>query len=117
MTGSVSQQGDIQPIGGVNQKIEGFFEICQARGLDGSQGVIIPRRNLANLMLRPEVVEAVRQGKFHIYGVSNVDEGIEILSGVTAGSRQKNGEFPEGTVNRRVEERLRTMADAMRGFH
>jgi lon-related putative ATP-dependent protease len=89
VTGSVNQKGEIQPIGGVNQKIEGFFQICKAKGLTGDQGVVIPRQNLRNLMLREEVTEAVRQGKFHVYAVSSVDEGIEALTGVEAGEKKK----------------------------
>jgi len=116
VTGSVSQHGDIQPIGGVNQKIEGFFEICETRGLDGTQGVVIPRRNLPNLMLKPEVIAAVRRGRFHIWAIATVDEGLEILTGVAAGQRDARGVFPAGTINRRVEDRLREMAAEMRGF-
>jgi ATP-dependent Lon protease len=116
VTGSVSQQGDVQPIGGVNQKIEGFFDICATRGLDGRQGVIIPRRNVPNLMLKPAVIEAVRRGRFHLWAISTIDEGMEILTGVAAGQRDERDEFPRGTVNRRVEDRLRHMAEEMKGF-
>jgi predicted ATP-dependent protease len=116
VTGSVSQQGAIQPIGGVNQKVEGFFEICAARGLDGTQGVLIPRRNLGNLMLKQEVLDAVRRGAFHLFAIATVDEGMEVLTGVAAGARDRRGEYPPGTINRRVEDRLRGMAEGMRTF-
>jgi predicted ATP-dependent protease len=103
VTGSVNQKGEIQPIGGVNQKIEGFFRVCQAKGLNGDQGVLIPDQNLRNLMLRDEVVDAVRQGQFHIYSARTVDEGIEVLTGIPAGERQKDGTYPENTVNYLVD--------------
>ena len=106
VTGSVNQKGEIQPIGGVNEKIEGFFEACKKKGLTGEQGVIIPSSNVKNLMLKKEVVEMVREGKFHIYPIKTVDEGMEILTGVPAGERGKDGLFPQGTVNRRVEDKL-----------
>ncbi|MBP3546235.1 MAG: AAA family ATPase [Alphaproteobacteria bacterium] len=106
VTGSINQFGDIQPIGGVNEKIEGFFDVCQHRGLTGDQGVIIPRTNVSNLMLREDVVAAVRDGKFHIYAIDNVDDGIEILTGIKAGKVNKNGEFPKGTVNYMVKQSL-----------
>jgi predicted ATP-dependent protease len=117
VTGSVNQKGEIQPIGGVNHKIEGFFKVCQAKGLAGDQGVLIPYQNLRNLMLREEVVAAVRQGQFHIYSAKTIDEGIEILSGVPAGERQKDGTYPEGTVNYLVDRRLKEMAERLRGFY
>jgi len=106
VTGSVNQRGEIQPIGGVNEKIEGFFEICKIKGLTGEQGVIIPKSNVKNLMLKKEIVEAVKQGKFHIYPISTVDEGMEILTDVPAGERGSDGLFPEGTINRKVEDKL-----------
>src|SRR6266498_34575 len=96
-----------------HQKIEGFFEICQARGLTGEQGVLIPRSNVQHLMLRAEVVEAVRAGQFHIWAVTTIDEGIELLMGVPAGARQFDGHFADGTVNRRVDQRLREFAACM----
>jgi len=117
VTGSVNQKGEIQPIGGVNQKIEGFFQICQAKGLNGNQGVIIPRQNLRNLMLRPEVVDAVREGKFHIYSVSTVDEGIEVLTGIDAGEKKKDGTYPEGSINERVDKQLKEMATKLKQFY
>jgi len=107
VTGSVNQRGEIQPIGGVNQKIEGFFEVCQAKGLTGEQGVIIPQSNVKNLMLKPKVIEAVREGKFHIYPISTIDKGMEILTSTEAGERGKDGSFPENTVNGRVQNKLK----------
>jgi lon-related putative ATP-dependent protease len=109
MTGSVNQHGQVQPIGGVNEKIEGFFEVCRVRGLSGEQGVIIPASNTKNLMLHPDVVEAVRRGEFHIYEVRSVDEAITLLTGVEAGEPNEEGEYPEGTVNARAFERLHEM--------
>lgn len=116
VTGSVNQQGEIQPIGGVNHKIEGYFQVCKAIGLTGEQGVMIPEKNLNNLMLREDVVEAARQGKFHIYSVKTIDEGIEILTGVKAGERQPDGSYPEGSVNYVVSKRLKEMAEGLKGF-
>ena len=117
VTGSVNQKGEIQPIGGVNQKIEGFFRVCQAKGLNGDQGVLIPQQNLRNLMLREEVVDAVRQGRFHIYSATTVDEGIEILTGVPAGEKQKDGVYPEDTINCLVNKRLEEMAERLKSFY
>lgn len=99
VTGSVNQKGQIQPIGGVNEKIEGYFQICKMRGLDGSHGVMIPVQNVENLQLNDDVVEAVKNNLFHIYAVSTIDEGIEVLTGVPAGKKDKDGKFPAGTVN------------------
>ena len=110
VTGSVNQKGEIQPIGGVNAKIEGFYHICKMRGLDGSHGVMIPVQNVMNLNLSDEVVEAVKNKKFHIYTVSTIEEGIEILTGVPAGKKDKNGNFPAGTVNYLVYEKLKKYA-------
>ncbi len=117
VTGSVNQKGEIQPIGGVNQKIEGFFETCRARGLTGTQGVLIPRANLDDLMLAVPVVEAVKKRKFHIYAVSTIDEGIELLTGVRAGSPGAKGDYPAGTVNGMVKRRLRELAGTYKDFH
>lgn len=116
VTGSVNQKGEVQAIGGVNEKIEGFFEICKAKGLTRGNGVIIPASNVTNLMLKEEVVEAVRQGKFHLWAVKDIDEGIEILTGVKAGQRQKEGTFEEGTVNYLVDDRLRELSEALKEF-
>jgi len=110
VTGSVNQKGDIQPIGGVNAKIEGFYQVCKMRGLNGKHGVIIPIQNVVNLNLSDEVVEAVKNKKFHIYAISTIDEGIEILTGVPAGKKDKNGNFPAGTVNHLVYEKLKKYA-------
>ena len=106
VTGSINQFGEVQPIGGVNEKIEGFFDVCKHRGFTGTQGVIIPRTNVKNLMLRDDVISAVEEGKFHIYAIDTVDDGIEILTGVKAGAADKNGKFPKGTVNYEVQKGL-----------
>jgi len=116
VTGSVNQKGEVQAIGGVNEKIEGFFEVCKALGLDGTQGVMIPASNAQNLMLKEEVVEAVQAGKFHIYPVRTTDEGIGILTGTKAGARQADGGFEEGTVNAMADKRLREMAETLKQF-
>jgi lon-related putative ATP-dependent protease len=116
VTGSINQHGDVQAIGGVNEKIEGFFDLCKARGLTGSQGVLIPRANVPHLMLREEVVEACREGRFHVHPVGNVSEGIELLSGLPAGARGTDGEFPRDSVFGRVEARLKAFAEARRSF-
>ena len=110
VTGSVNQKGQIQPIGGVNDKIEGFFQVCKMRGLDGSHSVIIPKQNVRNLNLSNEVVQAVKEGKFHIYAITTIDEGIELLTGVPAGSRDENGNFPAGTINYLVYQKLKKYA-------
>ena len=111
VTGSVNQKGEIQPIGGVNEKIEGFYQICKMRGLDGSHGVMIPVQNVDNLSLSDEIVTAAKNGDFHIYAVSSIEEGIEVLTGVPAGKKDKNGHFPAGTVNALVYEKLKKYAD------
>jgi len=116
VTGSVNQKGEIQPIGGVNQKIEGFFKCCKAIGLTGDQGVLIPQQNLRNLMLREEVTDAVKEGKFHIYSARTIDEGIEILTGVPAGERKDDGTYPEGSVNYLVNKKLAQMAEQLHRF-
>ena len=107
VTGSVNQKGEIQPIGGVNEKIEGFYQICKMRGLNGESGVIIPTQNVRNLHLSDEIIDSVRKGKFHIYAVKTIDEGIEILTGVPAGKKDKNGKFPLGTINYLAYEKLK----------
>jgi predicted ATP-dependent protease len=106
VTGSVNQHGEIQAIGGVNEKIEGFFDICKARGLTGDQGVLIPTANVKHLMLREDVVSAVREGQFGVYPVATADEGIELLTGTVAGQADGDGVFPAGSINRLVEDRL-----------
>ncbi|MBR1374147.1 AAA family ATPase, partial [bacterium] len=106
VTGSINQFGEIQPIGGVNEKIEGFFEVCKYNGLTGQQGVIIPRTNVVNLMLREDVVEAVENGMFSIYAIDTVDDGIELLTGVPAGKPNKKGQYPRGSVNYLVQQSL-----------
>jgi lon-related putative ATP-dependent protease len=116
VTGSVNQRGEIQAIGGVNEKIEGFFDLCAARGLRGEQGVLIPATNIKHLMLHARVVDAVEDGKFHIYPVETIDQGIEVLTGVPAGTRGPNGRFPEGTFNRQVETRLLELAEKRQAF-
>ena len=112
VTGSVNQKGEIQPIGGVNEKIEGYFKICKLRGLDGSHGVMIPKLNEQNLNLSDEVVEAVKQGLFHIYTISTIEQGIEILTGVPAGRKDKTSKFPAGSINNLAYSRLRKYAKA-----
>ena len=116
VTGSVNQKGEVQAIGGVNEKIEGFFEVCKASGLNGKQGVVIPASNAKHLMLKEEVVEAVKLGKFHIFPVSTIDEGIEILTGIKAGKRLKSGAFQTDSINDRVQKRLITLAKKLRDF-
>lgn len=116
VTGSVNQKGEIQAIGGVNEKIEGFFDCCKKLGFTGNQGVMIPESNIKDLMLRKDVVEAVKEGKFHIYSVKTVDEGIEILTGKQAGEMDKAGKYPEGSVNGLVNERLRQLAFGLKEF-
>ena len=117
ITGSVNQKGEIQPIGGVNQKAEGFFDICSLKGLTGEQGVIVPHQNVKNLMLREDVVEAVKQGNFHVYAVHTIDEGIEVLTGVPAGERRADGSYPDGTVNALVDSKLNALTKSLRGFY
>ncbi|MDI6801088.1 MAG: AAA family ATPase [Thermodesulfovibrionales bacterium] len=113
VTGSMDQNGDVQPIGGVNEKVEGFFELCNIRGLDGSHGVIIPRRNVKHLMLRHEVVNAIREGKFSIYPIDYVEEGMEVLTGMPAGELKEDGTYPEGTLNYLVMKRFDEISKAL----
>jgi ATP-dependent Lon protease len=110
VTGSINQKGEIQPIGGVNEKIEGFFSVCKARGFTGDQGVVIPKANVRNLMLKKEVVQAVKDGKFGVLAVSTADEAITVMTGIPAGTRQDDGTWPEGTFNFLVDRNLREMA-------
>jgi len=116
VTGSVNQFGQIQPIGGVNAKIEGFYEVCKAKGLTGEQGVLIPSTNVRHLMLKPTLVEAVRGGTFHVWAVDNVDEGVELLTGIPARKQKPDGTYPEGTVHYLVDKHLRALADAAKEF-
>jgi len=116
VTGSVNQKGEVQAIGGVNEKIEGFFEVCKAKGLTGQQGVMIPDSNVQNLMLKEEVVEAVKAGKFNVYSVKTIDEGIEVLTGTKAGERRVDGTYEEDTVNYLVDKQLREMAEKLKGY-
>jgi len=116
ITGSVNQHGEVQAIGGVNEKIEGFFDVCAARGLTGSQGVLVPKANVQHLMLRGDVIEACNAGRFAIHSVGTIDEGIALLSGRPAGERGADGSYPEGSVNRLVEDRLRSFAQIRQSF-
>ncbi|NQT31051.1 MAG: AAA family ATPase [Deltaproteobacteria bacterium] len=116
VTGSVNQKGEVQAIGGINEKIEGFFEVCRAKGLNGEQGVLIPASNVRNLMLKEEVAAAVKEGKFHVYPVSTIDQGIEVLTGVKAGKRLKGGSFEAGSINDLVQKRLASLAEKLRDF-
>jgi lon-related putative ATP-dependent protease len=117
VTGSVSQKGEVQAIGGVNQKIEGYYEVCKAIGLTGEQGCMIPLSNVRNLALKEEVVNAIRDGQFHVWPVRTIDEGIEVLTGVAAGERQEDGTYDRGTINDRVQQRLAAMAAAVKEYH
>ena len=116
VTGSVNQQGEVQAIGGANEKIEGYYDVCREQGLTGGQGVLVPASNVRHLMLRRDVVEAVEAGKFKVFAVETIDQGIEILTGLPAGDRDKDGHYPEGSVNRRVEDRLAAFAETARRF-
>jgi predicted ATP-dependent protease len=116
VTGSVNQHGQVQVIGGVNEKIEGFFDICKARGLTGAQGVLIPKDNVQHLMLRTDVVAAVAARQFNVYPIATIDEAMELLTGVAAGERDATGKFPPDTVNYRVEERLKQLAELRREY-
>jgi len=116
VTGSVNQLGKVQPIGGVNYKIEGFYAVCKLQGLNGEQGVMIPKSNERNLMLKDEVIEAVRDGKFNIWSVETIDQGIEILTGLPSGDPQPDGSYPEGTINYLVDKRLNELVEKMKSF-
>ena len=116
VTGSVNQHGKIQPIGGVNEKIEGFFDICNERGLTGDQGVLIPHANEKNLMLRSDILEVVDNDKFHIYSIEHIDEGMKLLTGMEVGEKQKDGNFPEGTVNYEITSKLDQLAERRKAF-
>jgi predicted ATP-dependent protease len=106
----------VQPIGGVNEKIEGFYAVCKAKGLTGQQGVLIPAQNKQNLMLKQEIIDAVAAGQFHIWAVQHIDEGLEILTGMPAGEQAEDGSWPEGTVNYLVNERLQQMVEGLKKF-
>lgn len=114
VTGSMNQMGEVQPVGGINEKIEGFFDVCKAKGLTGEQGIIIPEKNIKNLMLKNSVIEAIREGKFHIYPISTAEEGIEILTGVEAGRLTEEMTYPEGTINYLVDKKLREIAKKLK---
>ena len=116
VTGSVNQKGEIQAIGGVNQKIEGFYDCCRHKGLNGRQGVMIPQSNVKDLMLRKDVIAAIAEKRFRIYAVSEIDEGIEILTGKEAGAQQPDGEYPEGTINYLVDHKLVELAEGIQKF-
>jgi predicted ATP-dependent protease len=116
VTGSVNQNGDILPIGGISEKVEGFFNICENLGLNGDQGVIVPRRNLNNIMLSRRVIEAIREQKFYIYPIATVDEGLELLTGSTAGERSARDEFPKHSMNALIEHRLKEMANQVKNY-
>lgn len=116
VTGSINQHGDVQPVGGINEKIEGFFDVCQARGLTGDEGVLIPAANKRHLMLRDDVIKAVEVGTFHIYAIDTIDQGIEVLTGVPAGARDETGRFPANSINGLVEQRLIAFAKQARAF-
>ncbi|MGL5512607.1 MAG: ATP-dependent protease, partial [Sporomusa sp.] len=107
------QKGEIQPIGGVTEKIEGFFAVCKLKGLTGKQGVMIPHQNVVNLTLSDELIEAVRQEQFHIYPVATIDQGIEILTGIAAGEANEAGKYPDGTVNALVSQKLKAYTDTL----
>ena len=115
VTGSLNQRGEIQPIGGATAKIEGFFEVCRARGLDGTQGVLIPQSNIPNVVLRPDVAEAVERGEFHVWAIERIEQGVELLTGVPAGEPGEDGAYPPDTIFGRVQARLRRFAEALRG--
>jgi predicted ATP-dependent protease len=116
VTGSVNQRGEVQPIGGVNEKVEGFYRVCAALGLTGEQGVLIPASNEADLMLHEDVITAVSAGEFNLWGVKTIDEGIELLTGKPAGARDEDGAFPEGTVHHAVQARLLELAEDLKAF-
>ena len=113
VTGSLNQRGEVQPIGGATAKIEGFYEVCRARGLDGTQGVMIPRSNVHNVVLRPEVAEAIEAGDFHVWAVATIEEGIEVLTGEPAGERGEDGRYPPDTIFGKVQARLESFARAL----
>jgi predicted ATP-dependent protease len=116
VTGSVNQKGEIQAIGGVNEKIEGFFDICRQKGLTGAQGVLIPASNVQDLMLRRDVVEAVAKGEFNVWSVRTIDQGLEVLTGERAGEKDQDSRYPAGSINGRVDARLLELAQGLKAF-
>jgi ATP-dependent Lon protease len=116
VTGSINQKGEIQPIGGVNQKIEGFYDVCKSKGFTGTQGVMIPDLNISDLMLRKDIVKSIKEGKFHLYPIKTIDQGIEILTGVKAGKRKDDGTFEKDTVNYLVDKKLAEFAKKLKKF-
>ena len=116
VTGSVNQFGEVQAIGGVNHKVEGFFRVCEGKGLTGTQGVMIPKSNVKDLQLRDNVIDAVKAGKFHIYPIEVIEEGVELLMGTSAGKRMQDGMYPANTIYGKVDRRLRQMAETLRKF-
>ena len=114
VTGSMDQKGEVQPVGGINEKIEGFFELCKIRGFDGTHGVIIPRRNVKHLMLKENIQKAIKDGAFHIYAIDYAEEGLEILTDMPAGELQSDGTYPEGTVNCIVMKKLEEMSELLK---
>jgi predicted ATP-dependent protease len=112
----VNQKGEVQAIGGVNEKIEGFYEVCKAKGLTGKQGAMVPESNVQNLMLKEEIVDAVKAGKFRIYSVKTITEGIEVLTGIKAGAKKQDGAYEENTVNYWVDKRLKEMAERLKEY-
>jgi predicted ATP-dependent protease len=116
VTGSVSQKGEIQPVGGVTRKIEAFYDICKHKGLNGGQGVIIPAKNVRHLMLKQDVLESVEQGQFHVWPITTVEEGVPILMGPQAGTLGPDGAYEEGTLFRKVDDRFREIAEIVKAF-
>jgi predicted ATP-dependent protease len=116
VTGSVNQHGEVQPVGGINRKIEGFFDVCRTKGLTGEQGVMIPDLNIKHLVLRKDVVEAVCNGKFHIYPVKTIDEGIRVLTGVDAGDMKKDYTYPKKSVNGMIMAKLEDMGEEIKKY-
>ncbi len=110
----MNQHGEVQPIGGINEKIEGFFEVCKLDNLDGKHGVIVPAKNMINLMLKREIIDAVTDGKFHIYAIDSIEDGIETLTGMPPGELQPDGNYPEGTLNFIVSQKLQELAKALK---
>jgi predicted ATP-dependent protease len=109
VTGSVNQKGEVQPIGAVNEKIEGYFEVCRQHGFTNEQGVIVPRSNMDNLMLKPEVISAVNEGRFHIWAIDTIDQGLEILTGCKAGKKLKEGSFTKNSIHHRIDQRIKAL--------